>query len=222
LTTIPKFIFTVTPGAEEALTRLATATEARDSVRLIYPKGVRPFGQISRSSGGATVPALGVTAAEFDAARVAYESYELAVASADREVVAATKAVRTFAYGVGLSPEVIEARQLAAAERLVELEETLATAPLTQADRQALEAERILAERYAIAGSPSILEGIAERGSSFTVRRDNSTMHVDGDGVRVEGGGPFTLKLPGGRTVVIDPRDPVGNGQSIRSIRNGR
>lgn len=200
---VPDFVLDVTPGAREAIAKLENAQTALATVSLEYPEGVRPLAEVSRSVGDVLAPRPGVTSAEFDASRVAYELYRIEVASAERAVRIATDNVRSVAYGFGLDAEVIAARRDAAADRLEAIEHRLETAPLMKQERHDLETERVLAERYAVVDSASTLEDVDLLGALVTMHLpDKRIIKINANGIKTDDNRPtWSLTYANGRTI---------------------
>lgn len=202
--TVPSFVLDATPGVHEATAKLEAAHAARAAIRLEYPVGVRPLNEVSRHD--SLAPRPGVSGDEFETSRVTRETYDLAVADADRAITRATEGVRAVAYGFGLEPAVIAARQESAADRLVEVDHLLETASLTLSERNALEAERVLAKRYALVSAASALEDVERGGSVRLVSTDGRVIIVDATSVRTNDDRIKSVALADGRLLDLGAR----------------
>ncbi|MRX42348.1 hypothetical protein [Agromyces kandeliae] len=183
---IPGWLLDATPGLDEARTALDAARDALAAVRLEYPEGVRPLEDVGiRVDAFSWKPAPTVPYAEFDAARVAREVFDRDRDAAQRALNAAVKRFEGRLYGHDLTIPEREARQRVAVEHLAAIDDRIEHEPMTGAQRDALGAERVLAERYALAGlAPGAIGGAAVGGVT-------TVTYTDGEGVT--------------RTVVVTP-----------------
>ncbi|MEF3404031.1 hypothetical protein [Agromyces sp. CCNWLW203] len=190
--TVPEWLAAVTPGLGAARVALDAARAALAAVKRPEGKTLNEVG--IRTSSTEWKPAPRVSSADFDAVRVAWETYDHDRSAAERVLDRAVERFEGLLYGAALDGEAVEARRAAAEATVESIDADLENGSHTGTQRRALEADRVMAATYALITAPGSLRVLALGGKVTALDTAGRVAAEAGPGYahRVETGRVYT------------------------------